>query len=64
MIEGDAAILAREHGYLLPPTQMVATSPMRENDGRPVPVHLVVQLDPIDLCFWHVRNPQSIIMCW
>src|SRR2546430_1071846 len=64
MIEGDAAILAREHRHLLPPTQMVATGSMSENDGRPVSVHLVVQVDAIDLCYWHVRNPQSIVMYW
>src|SRR5262245_32607225 len=64
MIEGHAAILARENRHLLPPTQMVATGPMCKDDGRPVSVYLVVQVDPIDLCFWHVRNPQSIVTYW
>ena len=59
-----AAILAQKHRHLLPPTQVVATSPMCEDDGWPVSVYLVIQFDPIDLCLWHVRDPRSIVMYW
>jgi hypothetical protein len=51
MIEADAAILARQHRYLLPPAQMVATRPMRKDDGRALSMHLIVQFNPIYLCF-------------
>jgi hypothetical protein len=57
MIEGDAAIPGRQHRHLLPPAQVVATRSMGEDDGRTISMHLVVQLNPVCLCFWHMCCP-------
>jgi hypothetical protein len=51
MIEADAAILPRQHRYLLPPAQVIATRPMRKDDSRTLSMRLVVQFNPIYLYF-------------
>src|SRR4029450_1558324 len=64
MIEADAAILPRQHRHLLPPAQVVATRPVGKDDGRALSMHLVVQFNPVYLCFWHMRCPRSSRRFW
>src|SRR5262245_13549424 len=64
MIEADAAILPRQHRHLLPPAQVVATRSVGKDDSRTLSMRLVVQFNPIYLCFWHMRCPRSSRRVW
>ncbi len=44
MGEGDAGVVGREVRHLLPPAQMVAAEPVREQQGRPAAGDFVVEI--------------------
>jgi hypothetical protein len=56
MIEGDAAVMLRKFGQLLPPAQMVPAAPVSENQRRSFAVSLVVEIDSVDFSRWHARD--------
>src|SRR5437879_4516585 len=64
MIKADAAILPCQYRHLLPPAQVVATCPMSKGNSRALSMHLVVQVNPVYLYFWHMRCPRSSRKFW
>lgn len=59
MVKGDALIVLLENRNLLPPTEVIAASPVCKDNWEALPVDLVVDFSPIYWCEGHGETNAS-----